>query len=53
MPLSFGALGKAIAVLIIVAFVAWLVVVYMIGSEEAAVDAETIGAVEMLAPPLA
>ena len=53
MPLSFGAFGKAVAILIIAAFVAWLIFTYMFASEEAAVDAETIGAVEMLAPPSA
>lgn len=49
MPLSFGPLGKAIAILIIVAFVGWLIFTYMFASEEAAVDAQSVGAVEVSA----
>lgn len=45
MPLSFGAFGKAVAIFIIAAFVAWLIFTYMFASEEAAVDAESIGAI--------
>ncbi len=47
MPLSFGPFGKAIVIVIIVAFVGWLIFTYMFASEEAAVDAETVGAVEV------
>ncbi len=47
MPLSFGSFGKAIAIVIIVAFVAWLIFTYMFASEDAAIEAESVGAVEM------
>ena len=54
MPLSFGTFGKAVAILIIAAFVAWLIFTYMFASEEAAEEAESVGAVHGLqGPPLA
>jgi hypothetical protein len=43
MPLSFGAVGKAVVILVVVAFVLWLIFTYMFASEEAAVEAEQIG----------
>ena len=52
MPLSFGAFGKAVAILVIAAFVLWLIFTYMFASEEAAVEAEQVGELhttEMLA----
>ncbi len=51
MPLSFGTFGKAVAILIIVAFVAWLVFTYFFASEEAADEAASIGAVEQPLDP--
>jgi hypothetical protein len=47
MPLSFGPVGKAIAILIIVAFVLWLIFTYFFATEEAAEEAEPVGAIEM------
>jgi len=44
MPLSFGAFGKAVAILVIAAFMLWLIFTYMFASEEAAMDAEQLGA---------
>jgi hypothetical protein len=46
MPLSFGTFGKTVAILIIVAFVLWLIFTYMFASEEAADEAESMGAIE-------
>jgi hypothetical protein len=47
MPLSFGIVGKAIAILIIVAFVLWLIFTYLFATEEVADDeAERIGVIE-------
>jgi hypothetical protein len=46
MPLSFGAFGKAVTLLIIVAFVLWLIFTYVFATEEAADEAEDVGAVE-------
>jgi len=43
MPLSFGAFGKAVAILVVAAFVLWLIFTYMFASEEAAVEAERVG----------
>ena len=43
MPLSFGAFGKAVAILVAVALVLWLIFTYMFASEEAAVEAEQMG----------
>jgi hypothetical protein len=45
MPLSFGAFGKAVAILVIAAFVLWLVFTYMFASEEAAIEAEQVGGI--------
>ena len=53
MPLSFGTLGKAIALLVVVAFVLWLIFIYGFASEEAADDAERSGAIEMVVIPAA
>jgi hypothetical protein len=44
MPLSFGAFGKAVAILVIAALVLWLIFTYMFASEEAALEAEQVGA---------
>ncbi|BAQ15738.1 hypothetical protein [Methyloceanibacter caenitepidi] len=44
MPLSFGAFGKAVAIFVVAAFILWLIFTYMFASEEAAVEAEQIGA---------
>ncbi|MEZ5873876.1 MAG: hypothetical protein R3D30_03315 [Hyphomicrobiales bacterium] len=46
MPLSFGTFGKAVAILIIVAFVLWLIFTYFFASEEAADEAAPTGAIE-------
>lgn len=51
MSLSFGPFGKIVAIFIIAAFVAWLIFTYMFASEEAAVEAEQTGAIEMPLPP--
>jgi hypothetical protein len=48
MPLSFGTFGKAVALLIIVAFVLWLIFTYVFATEEAADEAEDMGAVETI-----
>ena len=53
MPLSFGTLGKAIALLVVAAFVLWLIFTYLFASEEAADDAEQTGAIEMVVIPAA
>ncbi len=45
MPLSFGAFGKAVVILVVVAFVLWLIFTYMFASEEAAVEAEQLGGI--------
>ncbi len=45
MPLSFGKLGAAIALLTIAAFVFWLIFTYLFASEEAAEEAERTGAI--------
>lgn len=52
MPLSFGAFGKAVAILIVAAFVLWLIFTYMFASEEAAVEAEQMGSGPALVAPL-
>lgn len=44
MPLSFGAFSKAVAILVVAAFILWLIFTYMFASEEAAVEAEQSGA---------
>jgi len=54
MPLSFGPIGKAIAVLVVAAFVLWLIFTYMFASEEAATEAEEpVGTLEIEASPAA
>jgi hypothetical protein len=53
MPLSFGAFGKAVAILIIAAFVLWLIFTYMFASEEAAEETEPVGAIEAPVTPAA
>lgn len=52
MPLSFGAFGKAVAILIAVALVLWLIFTYTFATEEAAVEAEQMGAAPAAAAPL-
>lgn len=50
MPLSFGKVGKAIAIVVIVAFVLWLIVTYFFATEEVAdEEAERIGMIELVA----
>lgn len=51
MPLSFGAFGKTVAVFVVAAFVLWLIFTYMFTSEEAAVEAEQMGASEITTEP--
>lgn len=51
MPLSFGAFGKAVAIFVVAAFVLWLIFTYMFASEEAAVEAEQVGALPAAAAP--
>jgi hypothetical protein len=46
MPLSFGTVGKAIALLTVAAFVLWLVYTYLFASEEAAEEVAPTGAIE-------
>ena len=53
MPLSFGTFGKAVAILMIAAFVLWLIFTYMFASEEAAEEAEQLGAIEAITHILA
>jgi len=52
MPLSFGAFGKAVAILVVAAFILWLIFTYMLASEEAAVETEQVGALPAAAAPL-
>jgi hypothetical protein len=51
MPLSFGTLGKAIALLVVAAFVLWLILTYFFATENAADEAEQTGMVERTATP--
>ena len=53
MPLSFGTFGKAVAILVIAAFVLWLIFTYMFATEEAAEEAEPVGAIEKPLTPFA
>jgi len=52
MPLSFGPFGKAVAILVIAAFVLWLIFTYMFATEEVAEEAEQVGAVPAATLPL-
>ena len=52
MPLSFGPFGKAVAILVIAAFVLWLIFTYMFATEEVAEEAEQVGAAPAAALPL-
>ena len=52
MPLSFCSFGKAVAILVIAAFVLWLIFTYMFASEEAADEAEDVGSVQTLTLPV-
>lgn len=52
MPLSFGPFGKAVAILIIAAFVLWLIFTYMFATEEVAEEAEDVGALPAATQPL-
>ena len=48
MPLSFGIFGKAVAILMVVAFAMWLIFTYVfVSDEDADQEAERIGAIEM------
>ena len=53
MPLSFGPFGKAVAILVIAAFVLWLIFTYMFATEEVAEEAEQHRAAPAAALPLA
>jgi len=46
MPLSFGPIGKAIALLIAVAFALWLIFTYVFATDEVADEVERTGAVD-------
>lgn len=46
MPMSFGPVGKAIALLIAVAFALWLIFTYVFATDEVADEVEQTGAVE-------
>jgi hypothetical protein len=52
MPLSFGTLGKAIALLVVAAFVLWLILTYFFATEKAADDAEQTGTIERVEIPI-
>jgi hypothetical protein len=47
MPLSFGKIGSAIALLTIAAFVLWLIFTYLFASEEVAEEVGPTGAIEL------
>lgn len=54
MPLSFGPIGKTIAVLIAVALALWLIFTYVFATEEVAdEEAERIGTIELVTDPAA
>ena len=54
MPLSFGAFGKAIAVLIAVAFALWLIFTYVFATEEeVSEETDQTGQIEMPLYPAA
>ncbi|MGH6736445.1 MAG: hypothetical protein ACRECX_10265 [Methyloceanibacter sp.] len=53
MPLSFGKLGKAIAILVIAAFVLWLIFTYFFATEEVAEEVAPTGAVDVVGDPVA
>ena len=54
MPMSFGPVGKAIAVLIAIAFALWLIFTYVFATEEVAEeDAERMGASGTITLPAA
>jgi hypothetical protein len=53
MPLSFGPLGKAIALLVAVALALWMIYTYVFATDEVADEAEQTGAIEMVVTPSA
>jgi regulator of protease activity HflC (stomatin/prohibitin superfamily) len=51
MPMSFGILGKAIALFMVVAFALWLIFTYVfVSDEDAAIESERLGTVETPSP---
>ncbi|MBQ0818246.1 MAG: hypothetical protein KBT60_09790 [Methyloceanibacter sp.] len=49
MPMSFGIVGKAIALFMVVAFALWLIFTYVFTSDrDADYEAERIGAIEII-----
>lgn len=53
MPLTFGPLWKAIALLVAVALALWMVYTYVFATDEVADEAEQTGAIEMVIVPAA
>lgn len=53
MPLSFGPLWKALALLVAVALALWMIFTYVFATDEVADDAEQSGAIEMVVTPTA
>jgi len=53
MPLSFGPLWKAIAVLVALALTLWMIYTYVFATDEVADQAEQSGAIEMVVTPVA
>lgn len=52
MPLSFGKIGAAIALLTVVAFVLWLIITTFFATEQAEQEIERTGALVLGASPL-
>ncbi len=53
MPLTFGPLWKAIALLVAVALALWMIYTYVFATDEVADEAEQTGAIEMVVAPVA
>jgi hypothetical protein len=53
MPLTFGPLWKAIALLVAVALALWMIYTYVFATDEVADEAEQTGAIEMVIVPSA